>query len=44
LIFINSKPIGREYVTTGEDQSIKVLGKYYWMNIWFHLSLPLYYF
>lgn len=28
LIFINSKPIVGEYVTTGEDyQSIKVLGK-----------------
>ena len=28
LVFINSKPIVGEYVTTGEDyQSIKVLGK-----------------
>lgn len=27
-IFVNSKPIGGEYITTGEDyQSIKVLGK-----------------
>jgi hypothetical protein len=30
LVFINSKPIIGEYISTGEDyQSIKVLGKSY---------------